>query len=79
MKRDLNSNLSGNQVYYTNSLLLLVKNMLCSKLYRQKGFNLNPFSYKMLSAGGGDAGGADDWGCTVLHLAVKRDHQEVKV
>ena len=48
MKRDLNLNLSANEVYYTNSLILLVKNMLCSKLHCQKGFDLNPFSYKIL-------------------------------
>jgi hypothetical protein len=28
--------LSGNEVDYTNSLILLVKNMLCSKLHCQK-------------------------------------------
>jgi hypothetical protein len=27
--------LSGNEAYYTNSLILLVKNMLCSKLHYQ--------------------------------------------
>ena len=32
---------------YTNPLILLVKNMLCGKLHCQKGFNLNPFSYKI--------------------------------
>ena len=39
MKRQLNQNLSGNEVYSTNSLILLVKNMLCSRLHGQKGFN----------------------------------------
>ncbi|KAJ1482802.1 ankyrin repeat-containing domain protein [Baffinella frigidus] len=29
-----------------------------------------------LLAGGADAGGGDDWGATVLHLAVKRGHLE---
>ena len=28
---------SGNEGYYTNSLILLVKNMLCGKLHCQKG------------------------------------------
>ena len=28
--------LSGNEVYYTNSSILLVKNVLCGKLHRQK-------------------------------------------
>ncbi|KAJ1469258.1 hypothetical protein T484DRAFT_1852317 [Baffinella frigidus] len=32
---------------------------------------------RSLLVGGADAGGADDWGCTVLHLAVKRGNQEV--
>ena len=36
MRRKLNLNLSGDEVYYTNSLILLVKNMLCSKLDCQK-------------------------------------------
>ena len=39
-KRDLNQNLSGDEVYYKKSLTLLVKNMLCSKLYCQRGFDL---------------------------------------
>ena len=39
MKRESNQNLSGNEVYNTNSSMLL-KNMLCSKLDCQKVFNL---------------------------------------
>ena len=31
--------LSGNEVYHTNSSILLGKNMLCSKLHYQKGFD----------------------------------------
>jgi len=34
-------------VYCTNSLILLSKNMLCSELYYQKGFNLVIFSYEI--------------------------------
>ena len=45
MKREIYLNLSGNEVYYRNSLILPVKNMLCSELHRQKGFNLILFSY----------------------------------
>ena len=30
MKRDLIQNLSGNEVYHTNSVILPVKNMLCT-------------------------------------------------
>ena len=40
MNRELNLNLSGNEVYYTNSLISRVKNMLFSKLHCQKGFHL---------------------------------------
>ena len=47
MKRELYQNLSGNEVYYTNSSILLVKNMLCSKLHCQKGFDLILFLYKI--------------------------------
>ena len=39
--------LSGCEVYYTNSLILPVKIMLCSKLHCQKGFKLKPFFYKI--------------------------------
>jgi hypothetical protein len=47
MKRELNQNLSGNEVYYTNSLISIVKNMLSNKLHRQKGSNVIPFSYQI--------------------------------
>jgi hypothetical protein len=47
-KRELNSNLSGNEVYYTKSLILLVKNMLCSNFYYQEHFNLIFFSQKIV-------------------------------
>ena len=36
--------LHGNEVDYTNSLLLPVKNMLCSKLHFQKGLKIILFS-----------------------------------
>jgi len=36
--------------FTTRFFILLVKMMLCSKLHCQKGFNLNPFSYKILPA-----------------------------
>ena len=38
---------SGNEVYYTNSSMLLVKNMLCGKFCCHKGSNLILFSYKI--------------------------------
>jgi hypothetical protein len=47
MRRELSSNLSGNEVCQTNSLILLVKNMLCSKLHSLKGFDTIMFSYKI--------------------------------
>ena len=34
-----NVKLSGNEVRYTNSLILLAENMLCSKLHCQKDLN----------------------------------------
>ena len=40
-------NTSGNEVSYTNSLILLIKMMLCSKLHCQKFFRLQSFSYKI--------------------------------
>ena len=47
IKRELNWNLSGNEVCYTNSLILLVKNMLCSKLHRHTDFYLIIFSFRI--------------------------------
>ena len=47
MKAELNENLSGIEVYYANSLMLLVKNMLCNKRHCQKGFSAILFSYKI--------------------------------
>ena len=35
------------KVYYTNSLMLPIKMMLCSKLHCQKFFRLKSFSYKI--------------------------------
>ena len=42
-----NLELFGNAVDYTNSLMLLIKNMLCSKLHYQKGFDVILFSHKI--------------------------------
>ena len=47
MKRELNSNVSSIEISYMNYLILLVKNMLCSKLHFQKDFNLTLFSCKI--------------------------------
>ena len=57
MKNESNQNLSGNEVYHTNSLILLVQNMLCSKLHCQKGCNLIRFSYEILNKLSGLADG----------------------
>ena len=46
-KRKLNQNLAGNEFYNTDLLILLVKNMLCSKLHRQKGFDLILLAYQI--------------------------------
>ena len=42
--------ISGDEIYFTNSLILLVKNMLYSKLHCQRGFNLILFSCKIWGA-----------------------------
>ena len=47
MKRKLNYNLSGTEVYNTNALILLVKKMLHGEHHRQKSFNLVLFSYEI--------------------------------
>ena len=47
MKGKLNLNLSVNKVYYTNHLILLVKNMRCSKLHCQKDFDAILFLHKI--------------------------------
>ena len=46
VKRELNVFFFGNEVNHTNSLLLLLRNMLCSKLHHQI-VDLIPFSYKI--------------------------------
>jgi len=53
MKRKLNHNLPGNQVYYTFSSILLGKNVLCSNLHDRKGFNEILLSYKILTCTAG--------------------------
>ena len=47
MKRELHQNLSRNEVCYTISLMMPVRNMLRSKLYCQIFFNSIPFSYEI--------------------------------
>ena len=44
MKRELKGNLSAEEVYETNSSILIDKNMLSSKRHCQKGFDLILFS-----------------------------------
>ena len=43
-KKRIESSLSSDEVDYTRSSILLVKNMLCTNLHRQKGFNSILFS-----------------------------------
>ena len=47
MKRELNQNLSGNDVYYAACSLVILRNSL-SKLHCQKGFDLIPLSCKIM-------------------------------
>ena len=47
--------------YYTNFLILLVKNMLCSNVHDQKSFTLIIFSYKILDSQLGGLGDAEAW------------------
>ena len=48
MNRGLHQNLPGNEVDHANSLILLVKNMPCSKLQCQGGLIHFPFHMKFL-------------------------------
>ena len=50
MKRESNQNFLGNEVYYTNCLILLVKSMLCSKLHCQKALIKFPFYMRFTDA-----------------------------
>ena len=45
--KGIESKRTGNEVYYTNYLTLLVQNMLCSKLHCQKGFDSIFFLYEI--------------------------------
>jgi hypothetical protein len=54
MKMELDQNFSGNEVYNTNSSILFVKNMMCSKLHCQKGL------LHIRAESGGLAGGMCD-------------------
>ena len=47
MLKEIKLNLSGNEVYYTVCSLLVILKNPCSKLHYQRGFDLNPFSYKI--------------------------------
>ena len=46
MKKELYWNVSDNEFHHSNSSISQVKNMLCSKIHCQKGFNRILFSYK---------------------------------
>ena len=46
-EKGIKRNVSGNAVNHTNSLILLLRNMLCRRLHHQVVFDLTPFSYKI--------------------------------
>ena len=46
IKRELNSSLSGNAFHYTNSWILLVKNLLCSELHCQTTFESKVLAFR---------------------------------
>ena len=46
-EKEITLNLFSNEVYNTNSPILLVQNMLCSELHCQKSLNLISFSYEV--------------------------------
>ena len=46
IKKELNQDLSGNDVYYSASSLLVTLENSWSKLHRQKGFNSIPFQHE---------------------------------
>ena len=50
-KKGIKFKLAGNQVYYTNPLILLVKNLLCRKIHCQKVLIFIPFSYEISHLG----------------------------
>ena len=50
MKGELNQKPSGNEVCYTNSLISLAKNMLCSKIHCQKVVIQFPFHIRFVPA-----------------------------
>ena len=51
MKRELNQKNSGDEVCCTNSVTLLVKNILCCKFHCQRDSDLILFSYEIHPAG----------------------------
>ena len=61
-EKGIRLNLSGNEFYNTNYLVLLVKNMMCRKFHCQKGLNLFIFHMKSLQNSlvemGGERAGA---------------------
>ena len=71
-------NLSGDEIYYTSCLILLVKNMLCSSnIHCMKGFNLILFSYKIcvdmkVRASGGGGTRVGDEAHALVGVAVER-------
>ena len=61
-EKPIKINLSGNEICYTNSLVLLVKNMLCNKLQCHESLDSIFFSYKHL--------------LVVRELPIRHGHEE---
>ena len=51
-EKGIKSKLSGDEVYYTNSFMLLVTNMLCSNFHCRRCLSLIHFSYQIAGGGG---------------------------
>ena len=47
MKREINQNLSGNEVSHTACSLLVILKIFCSKIRRHRGFDIILFSYRI--------------------------------
>ena len=52
MKRELNSNLYGNEFNYSACSLRVIFKNLCGKLQRKKSLNFIPFAYQIVRVGG---------------------------
>ena len=74
MKRELNQNKTGNEVYYTACYLLVLLKNSSGKRHCQRGFNSIPISYQIGAASGNLAQVAPDY-TTVEQLWHMEDSQ----